>query len=422
MSKIKLGEHIRIIPGFPFNSALFNNDGDGMPLIRIRDLLASKIETYYKGEFSKEYLIEEGDILIGMDGDFHIVKWRNKTKALLNQRIMKVAQKEGAKINIEYFYYFLFPFLSDVWEKTTATTVKHLSTYDVSEAEVEFPAFEVQQRIAKILSTADAVIEKTQSAIAKYKAIKQGLLYDLFTRGLVAEPTTYTDKNGRVIELSRNQLRPRYEDAPGLYKESKLGLIPSEWEILPVSSVSENLDGARIPVKQEDRDKQREVFPYYGASGIIDYVEGYIFDEPLILLGEDGENVISRNLPLAFKVSGKIWVNNHAHVLRPIPTVVTIDFLCEILESINYSTIVSGTAQPKITQGALSAVLLPIPKMDEQLLMSERIVSITKKLQTEQTYLQKMQSLKKGLMVDLLSGKKQVKILEPETSNSEADA
>ena len=116
MSKIKIGEHIKIIPGFPFNSSLFNNDAEGLPLIRIRDLRDSKIETYYKGEFSKEYLIEEGDILIGMDGDFHIVRWKNKAKALLNQRIMKVAQKDGAKINIDYFYYFLFPFLSDVWE------------------------------------------------------------------------------------------------------------------------------------------------------------------------------------------------------------------------------------------------------------------------------------------------------------------
>jgi len=405
MSKIKIGEHIKIIPGFPFNSALFNIDGEGLPLIRIRDLLTSKIETYYKGEYPKEYIIEEGDILIGMDGDFHIVKWKNKTKALLNQRIMKVAQKEGAEINIEYFYYFLFPFLYDVWEKTTATTVKHLSTYDVSEAEVEFPKFEVQTKIALILSTCDAVIEKTQAAIAKYKAIKQGMLQDLFTRGVVSEKVKAKSEKGEWMEKEIWKLRPRYQDAPELYKESKLGWIPREWEVLPVSSVSENLDGARIPVKQEDRDMQQEVYPYYGASGIIDYVEDYIFDESLILLGEDGENVISRNLPLAFKVSGKIWVNNHAHVLKPIPTIVTIDFLCEMLESINYSTIVSGTAQPKITQGALSEVLLPIPNMDEQLLMSERIVSITKKLQTEQTYLQKMQSLKKGLMEDLLSGK-----------------
>lgn len=180
-NKIKIGDHIKIIPGFPFNSGQFNNDGRGLPLIRIRDLLQSKIETFYDGEFSSEFLIEENDILIGMDGDFHIVRWKNKSKALLNQRIMKIAQKEGALIDINYFYFFLFPFLKEIWDKTTATTVKHLSTYDISEAWVEFPIVSVQKKIAKILSTTDEVIEKNQAAIDKYKAIKQGLMNDLLS-------------------------------------------------------------------------------------------------------------------------------------------------------------------------------------------------------------------------------------------------
>ncbi|MES1181274.1 MAG: restriction endonuclease subunit S, partial [Flavobacterium sp.] len=111
----------------------------GLPLIRIRDLIGSNIETYFNGEYSKEYLVDKDDILIGMDGDFHIVRWNNSQKALLNQRIMKVEQKEGALIDINYFYFFLFPFLKRVWDKITATTVKHLSTYDISDAIVEFP-------------------------------------------------------------------------------------------------------------------------------------------------------------------------------------------------------------------------------------------------------------------------------------------
>ena len=93
---------------------------------------------------------------------------------------------------------------------------------------------------------------------------------------------------------------------------------PADWEAKPVDQVVEFLDGKRIPLKQEDRDLMEGNIPYYGASGIIDYVNDYIFDDELILLGEDGENVVSRNLPLAFKIKGKSWVNNHAHVLRVI--------------------------------------------------------------------------------------------------------
>jgi type I restriction enzyme, S subunit len=299
--------------------------------------------------------------------------------------------KTNEGINTKWlFYNFLNTDLTQLNEATGVPSVNSKALYKLKFKWFELPE---QTKIAHILSTCDAVIEKTKSAIAKYKAIKQGMLHDLFTRG---------------IDINTGKLRPKYEDVPELYKESKLGWVPGEWEILSIADISENLDGNRIPVKQSDRDRQAKIFPYYGASGIIDYVEDYIFDEPLILLGEDGENVISRNLPLAFKVEGKIWVNNHAHVLKPINGISLIEFLCEALESIDYSSIVSGSAQPKITQGHLSKILLKIPQIKEQEIISQRIVSLNIKLKTEQLYLQKLQSIKQGLMGDLLSGRRSV--------------
>jgi len=411
MSKIKIGEHIKIIPGFPFNSALFNIDGEGLPLIRIRDLLTSKIETYYKGEYPKEYIIEEGDILIGMDGDFHIVKWKNKTKALLNQRIMKVAQKEGAEINIEYFYYFLFPFLYDVWEKTTATTVKHLSTYDVSEAEVEFPKFEVQTKIALILSTCDAVIEKTQSAIAKYKAIKQGMLQDLFTRG---------------IDLKTNKLRPRYQDAPELYKESKLGMIPREWEVEILSSTIEVISGGtpsthvkeywngEIPWLSVDDFNTGNRYASKAAKhitqlGLENSATNYLLPGMLIISARGTVGVISQmKFPMTF--------NQSCYGLNSINKALSNDFLYYFLlyfkQHIGFNAF--GGVFDAITKKTFDEIFIPINNSStEHQLIVERLTAIDNKLQAEQTYLQKMQSLKKGLMEDLLSGKKQVKVSEP---------
>lgn len=387
MSKIKIGEHIKIIPGFPFNSALFNIDGEGLPLIRIRDLLTSKIETYYKGEFPKEFIIEEGDILIGMDGDFHIVRWKNKTKALLNQRIMKVAQKDGAEINIEYFYYFLFPFLSDVWEKTTATTVKHLSTYDVSEAEVEFPKLEIQTKIAKILSTADAVIEKTQAAIAKYKAIKQGMLQDLFTRG---------------IDLKTNKLRPRFDDAPELYKESKLGWIPREWEV-------ERL-GNRATIEYGKSQKEvvslNGTIPVYGTGGLMEFATEYLFDGESILIGRKG------TIDKPLYINGKFWTVDTAYYLTSFSG--NVRWLHSQLEYYNLRRLNEATGVPSINRETLYNILLSFPNKIEQDEIEKRIISIDTKLQTEQSYLQKMQMVKKGLMEDLLSGK--VKVSESKFS------
>lgn len=104
-------------------------------------------------------------------------------------------------------------------------------------------------------------------------------------------------------------------DVKAGYKRTEIGVIPYDWEVKELRELVEFLDGKRKPIKDSDRLKMQGQYPYYGASGIIDYVNNYLFDEDLILLGEDGENILSRNLPLAFKVSGKIWVNNHAHVL-----------------------------------------------------------------------------------------------------------
>lgn len=157
------------------------------------------------------------------------------------------------------------------------------------------------------------------------------------------------------------------EIRPG-YKQTELGVIPEDWDICTLGEVVEFLDGKRRPVKSGDRAKMRGVYPYYGASGIVDYVSGYLFDEELILLGEDGENILSRNLPLAFRVSGKIWVNNHAHVMRPLARV-DIGYLTEFLESIDYSDFNSGTAQPKLNKQ--SCVRLPVvvpPSLNNALL------------------------------------------------------
>ena len=152
---------------------------------------------------------------------------------------------------------------------------------------------------------------------------------------------------------------------PG-YKQTEFGFIPEEWRIEPLGDVVEFLDGRRRPVKDSDRSKMQGIVPYYGASGIVDYVNQHIFDESLILLGEDGENILSRNCRLAFQVSGKIWVNNHAHVLRP-KSNMDITYLTELLESLNYSQYNTGTAQPKLNKQVCSGIPIVCPPLPEQL-------------------------------------------------------
>lgn len=141
--------------------------------------------------------------------------------------------------------------------------------------------------------------------------------------------------------------------------------LPNGWRVSPLSELVEFLDSKRVPIKSADRTKRQGEYPYYGASSVIDYIDDYIFDEDLILVGEDGANIVDRSTPLAFKVSGKIWVNNHAHVLRVVAPN-NIDYLVDYLESISYKPYVTGTAQPKLNKAALGGIQIPVPPAEEQ--------------------------------------------------------
>ena len=134
--------------------------------------------------------------------------------------------------------------------------------------------------------------------------------------------------------------------------------INPDWPTRELGSLAENLDSRRVPITKGDR--KEGPFPYYGASGIVDHVTDYIFDEDILLISEDGANLLARSTPIAFSVSGKCWVNNHAHVLK-FPHPATQKFVEDYLNSISIEEFVTGAAQPKLNQEALNRIPIPIP-------------------------------------------------------------
>ncbi len=189
---------------------------------------------------------------------------------------------------------------------------------------------------------------------------------------------------------------------PG-YKQTAVGKIPEDWEVHKLGSISTFLDGMRRPVKSSDRTRMKGSIPYYGASGIVDYVDDYIFDEDLILLGEDGENILSRNLPLAFRISGKAWVNNHAHVIRPNPDI-SIGFLTEYLESLNYESLNSGTAQPKLNKQKCLQIPVALPPLPEQCAIATALSDVDSLLGGLDRLIAKKRDLKQAVMQQHLTG------------------
>lgn len=146
------------------------------------------------------------------------------------------------------------------------------------------------------------------------------------------------------------------------------------------------------------------IYPYYGASGIVDYVNGYLFDDDLILLGEDGENILSRNLPLAFRVSGKVWVNNHAHVMKPLSSA-DIDFLTAYLESLDYRDYNTGTAQPKLNKQSCLRIPVALPPIEEQRAIAQTLSNADARIAGLEAVIAKKRDLKHAAMQQLLTGK-----------------
>ena len=187
------------------------------------------------------------------------------------------------------------------------------------------------------------------------------------------------------------------------YKQTQVGVIPEQWEVRRLDEVVDFFDGRRRPVKDSDRAKMRGDIPYYGASGIVDYVNDYIFDDELILLGEDGENILSRNCRLAFRVSGKVWVNNHAHVLKP-KDGNDIGYLTEFLESLDYGQYNTGTAQPKLNKRVCSAIPVATPTPPEQRAIAAALSDLDALLVKLDILIAKKRDLKQAAMQQLLTG------------------
>ena len=148
--------------------------------------------------------------------------------------------------------------------------------------------------------------------------------------------------------------------------------IPEHWEVKPLKDIVSNYNNQRIPVSQKKRKEMQGDTPYYGATGVVDYVSGYTHDGNFVLVGEDGANLLSRSKPQAFIVSGKSWVNNHAHVISMNDKDSNI-FLMHYLNHLPLNDYVTGTAQPKLNRKNLDSILMVLPPQDEQIEISNEI-------------------------------------------------
>jgi type I restriction enzyme S subunit len=260
---------------------------------------------------------------------------------------------------------------------------------------VGFPPFSEQRAIAAFLdretAKIDALIGKQERLIELLEEKRAALISHAVTKGL--DPDVPMKNSGIPW----------------------LGEIPEHWSIGSVKWLFTFLDSRRIPLSAEERAGMQGPYPYYGASGIIDYVDDYLFDEALILVAEDGANLLSRSSPLAFIARGKYWVNNHAHVVRPHDGLVT--YWVYPLQVVDYDPWITGSAQPKLNQENLGSIYLPVPPVKERRVIASYLDRETAKIDglidKAHTMIERLQEYRTALVSAAVTGKIDVRERAP---------
>ncbi|MDP1563736.1 MAG: restriction endonuclease subunit S [Pirellulaceae bacterium] len=247
----------------------------------------------------------------------------------------------------------------------------------MSKIPIPFPSIAEQQKIAECLSSVDELMAAQARKVDALKTHKKGLMQQLFPREGETQP----------------RLRfPEFQNA-------------GEWEVKPLGTAAKNLDNRRRPITSSDREAGD--VPYYGASGIVDYVEGCIFDEDLLCVSEDGANLVARTYPIAFPISGKTWVNNHAHVLR-FTNPCTQKFVEVYLNSIKLDDFITGMAQPKLNKAMLDKIPIPYPEVPEQQRIADCLSSLDDLIAAQTQKLEALKTHKQGLMQQLFPSPEEV--------------
>lgn len=255
-------------------------------------------------------------------------------------------------LDLKYVYHFLLQHQQKIYGMKKGSGVPHVYPKDLSTLVIPIPPLDVQQEIVRIL---DAFTSLTAELTAELTSRQKQYQY-------------FRDKLLNFDDISD---RGGYETNPitkALWHNKKV-------VFKALGNISENLDFMRKPITSGLREKGN--IPYYGASGIVDYVKDYIFEGDYLLVSEDGANLLARNTPIAFSISGKNWVNNHAHVLK-FNTYTERRFVEFYLNNIDLTPYISGASQPKLNKNNLSNIKIPAPPFEEQ----QRIVTILDKFET----------------------------------------
>ncbi len=393
----ELKDKILILSGFSFKSEFFDNK-HGIPLIRIRDLSHKSTKIFYNGEYSEDFLVNEGDLLIGMDGEFKPHIWKGE-KSLLNQRVCKVTTKDFVKLNQKLLYYAIKKGLNYYENVNIGTTVGHLSKFDIEKIKIGLPKNILeQQKIASILTNVDNTLEKTNQLIQKTILLKKGLMQKLLAKGI-----GHTE-----------------------FKKTEIGEIPKEWDVVALEKLG-TWNGGGTPSKSNQTFWTNGNIPWITPK---DMKTNMIYDSidkitPEAIKKSTGKiiksnsilfvvrsGILQRMLPIAItKVD--VVINQDLKALtvqKEINSSYIFHTVQSLSENIRHSCSKVGTTVESIVVPLLLKYSVPLPPLSEQKQIASIISNVDSQITKEKLQKSNLELLKKGLMQKLLTGQIRFKV------------
>lgn len=382
----ELGECVDYIKGYPFKSKDYLTDG--VRIIRISDTTYNSIKDesgiYVSNTVAsklKNWAVKEGDIIVttvgskppmydSMVGKTIYIK-KKYEGALLNQNAVLFRNKSNSfqvLLNNLFKQKRYIEYIESIFRGNANQA--SITLDELFKFQIPLPPLAEQEAIAEALSDTDAWIESLEQLIAKKRLIKQGAMQELLT------PPSPSSGNadGEALE---------------------------PWEMKKLGEVCDVLNNLRIPIKESEREKGDN--PYYGANGIQGYVKGYTHDGENVLLAEDGASDL-KNYPVNYTI-GKIWVNNHAHVLRGKENIIISRFLSYLLKSVDFTNVLVGGTRAKLNKSILENIEIPFPSLSEQTRIATILSDMDAELEALEQKLSKARQIKQGMMQELLTGR-----------------
>lgn len=350
MKEYQLSDLIEIKHGYAFDGEHIVTEDNGIVLVtpgnfKIGGGFQEEKCKFFTGEIPKEYVLSAGDYIVTMTDlsktidtlGYSAIVPKSKTRTYLHNQRIGLIKFVSEECDPDYIYYLMqtHEYQRAIANTSTGATVHHTSPSKIKAYKFLAPEIEKQKYIAKILHTYDDLIENNQKQIKLLEEAAQRLYKEWFV----------------------NLRFPGYENTP------VVDGVPEGWEEGMIQDIVIYHDKKRKPLSGMQRAEMQGKYRYYGAASILDYVNNYLFDGTYLLLGEDGTVITEDGYPILQYVTGKFWVNNHAHVLTgkmDYPT----EYLYMMFKATKVRDVVTGVAQPKISQARLSNKKTIIPSKE----------------------------------------------------------